>query len=135
MKIYLNNYDFTEIDKSLEYDNKYYNDLIYTPSNILLRENDNFLWKTEILYDNCSTKELNSILFIFDYSELKKTEKIFNIPKEHFHIKEYIFEKEINEQLFFVKKILYDQIIYYFQYKGTLDIDSFSFEELFNFIK
>ncbi len=139
MKIYLNNYDFTEIDKSLKYDSKYYNDLIYTPSDILWRENDSFLWKIEIINETYETREINNISLIIDYSFFKKIEKIYNIPKEHFHIKEYIFEKEITEQLSFVKKILHDQTTYYFEYKKTINkvdnIDSFSFEELFNFIK
>ncbi len=133
MKIYLNNYDFTDIDKSLKYDNKYYNDLIYTPTDILLRENDNYLWKTEIINDTYETREVNNLLLIIDYSELKKKEKIFNIQKEHFHIKEYVFEKEITDKLFFIKKIMHDQTIYYFQLNDN--IDSFGFEELFNFIK
>ncbi len=133
MKIYLNKYDFTEIDKSLKYDNKYYNDLIYTPSDILLRENDDYLWKTEIINDTYETRELNGLSIIIDYSQLKKTEKIFNIQKEHFHIKEYVFEKEITDKLFFIKKILHDQTNYYFQYEDKLE--SFSFEEMFNFIK
>ncbi len=133
MKIYLNNYNFNEIDKSLKYDNEYYNDLIYTPSSIILRENDLYLWKTEIINDTCEIKSFNEFEFIIDFSEFKKLEKIFNIPKEHFHIKEYIFEKEINDKLIFVKKILHDQVNYYFQYNDNTD--SFSFEELFNFIK
>ncbi len=139
MKIYLNNYDFSEMDKSLKYDNNYYNDLIYTPSYILLRESDNFLWKVDIINDNCEIKEINDMKLIIDYSEFKKVEKVFNIQKEHFHIKEYIFEKEITDNLIFIKKILHDQTNYYFEYNGNLnidsDIDSFSFKELFNFIK
>jgi hypothetical protein len=132
MKIYINNYDFTEIDKSLQYDNKYYNDLIYTPTDILLRENDDFLWKTKLINNTYETHESNNITFIIDYTEFTKTEKIYNIPKEHFHIKEYVFEYEINEHLMFIKKQLHDQTNYYFQVK---DKDSFSFEDLFNFIK
>jgi hypothetical protein len=134
MKIYLNNYDFTFLDKSLKYDNEYYNDLIYTPTEFLFRENDDYLWKIEVMNDKYETKNINNISFIIDYSFFNKLEKVYSIPKEHFHIKEIIYELEINDKLIFVKKILYDQINFYFEYSDD-NLESFSFEELFNFIK
>ena len=131
MKIYLNNYNFEELDKSIKYDSEYYNDLFYTPENILFREDD-LLWKCEIIDDNYEKHIINDITIFIDNSKLNKLEKIYFIPKEHFHIKEYIYEKEINNNLVFIKKISYDQTSYYFEYNGNKD--SFTFIELFNFI-
>ncbi len=133
MKIYINNYDFTNIDKSLKYDIEYYNDLIYTPNNILLREKDEYIWNCQIIDEYYEQFIMNDLTFIVDYSTIKKIDKIYYIPKEHFHIVEYIHEKEINNNLTFVKKIIHQQEVYYFDYKGNKE--SFSLEELFNFIK
>jgi len=72
MKIYLNNYDFKELDKSLKYDNEYYNDLFYTPDNILIRDNDDFLWNCELINDNYDTHIINNITFFIDNSKLNK---------------------------------------------------------------
>ena len=132
MKIYLNNYDFTDVDKSLNYDNEYYNDLFYTPEYFLIRENDDILWKSEIINDSYETHKIEDIVIYFDHSVLNKLERSYHIPKEHFHIIEHIHEKEITQDLFFIKKILYDQCNYYFEYNGNKE--SFSFKELFNFI-
>jgi hypothetical protein len=133
MKIFINEYDFTELDNSLDYEKIYYNDLIYSPNHIYIRDTDNYLWKTEILNDTYEEKKINNYNIIIDYSKFNKLEKIYNIPKEHLHISEYIYEKELTNNLVFIKKIIDEQYNYYFEYNGN--IDSFSFEELFKFIK
>ena len=114
-----------------EYDKTYIHSMFYTDDG-MYRLHSNKLYKQVIEDNECSIVPYRHYEFLIDQTTFKDGPVLYHIPYKHRFCEEYYSVKELGQGLQFVKKQVYDQISYYFEYHGKLE--SFVFPKMFTFL-
>ena len=114
-----------------EYDKTYTQSIFYTDDGIY-RYHSNKLYKQRILDNRYSTVPYRQYEFLIDYTTFSDGDTLYHIPYKHRFCEEYYSVKELGQGLQFVKKQVYDQTSYYFEFKGKME--SFVFPKMFTFL-
>ena len=121
--------DFSGIE--IEFDRNYTESIFYTDDG-LYRYHSHKLYRQKWKNNRCEEVPYRHYTFLIDHTALEDEEVLYHIPYKHRFIEEHYSVKELGQGLSFVKKQCYDQISYYFEYKGVLE--SFVFPKMFTFL-
>ena len=113
------------------YDKTYTQSMFYTDDGIYRYHNSKL--HKQIIQDNlCSVMPYRQYEFLVDHTTFKDGDILYHIPYKHRFCEEYYSVKELGQGLQFVKKQVYDQTSYYFEFQGKLE--SFVFPKMFTFL-
>jgi len=115
----------------IEYDKTYTQSIFYTDDGIY-QYHSNKLYKQLILDNRYSIVPYRQYEFLIDYTTFADGDILYHIPYKHRFCEEYYSVKELGQGLQFVKKQVYDQTSYYFEFKGKME--SFVFPKMFTFL-
>lgn len=128
MRIIVQGYEHKE---EQEFDKTYIQSIFYTDDGIY-RYHSNKLYKQMIQDNHYSIFPYRQYEFLLDYTHFKDGDILYHIPYKHRFCEEQYYIKELGEGLRFVKKQVYDQTSYYFEYDGK--IEAFMFPKMFTFL-
>ncbi len=129
MKVYVNNKDCSKLN--IEYDSSHKQQYIYSNEGIFGFKH-NKLYRMDIMNEEVETIPFKDHEFLIDRSEMAFKDLVYHIPFEHIFCEETLFKKNIGNSLIFVKKVFFDQTIYYFEIEGKLE--SFMLGKMFTFL-
>jgi hypothetical protein len=129
MKVFLNNIDGSKLN--IEYDNKQTHQYIYSNEGIFGFKH-NKLYLMDISDVPVETIRYKENEFLIDRSEMTFKDVVYHIPFDHIFCEETIFKKNIGNSLIFVKRVFFDQTMYYFEIEGKLE--SFMLAKMFTFL-
>jgi hypothetical protein len=129
MKVYINNMNYTDLN--IDYDNKNTIQYIYSNEGIFSFKH-NKLYSIHISNEDVETIHYKDCDFLIDHSEITYKDVVYHIPFDHIFCEETIFKKNIGNSIVFVKKVFFDQTMYYFEIEGKLE--SFMLAKMFTFL-
>ena len=127
MKVYVNGYDFSNIN--INYEHTFKNTFIYTNECIYTthkKELHKVEYKTDVKEYN-----YNDYCFFLDNTKILYTDVIQHIPYYHLCCEETINKTNIGEGIYFIKNSYYDQDSYYFE---TDNNDEMIFNKIISFL-
>ncbi len=133
MRILIQNYEEKDMKKlnDLEYEKNYSESMFYTDDGVY-RYYLNKLYRQEIQNNHYEVIPYRHYEFLIDHTTFQDGDILYHIPYKHRYCQEHYSVKELGQGLQFVRKQVYDQVSYYFEWSGKLE--SFVFPKMFTFL-
>ena len=130
MRILIQNYEAKDLN-DIEYEKQYSQSMFYTDDGVY-RYYLNKLYRQEIQNNHYEVIPYRHYEFLVDHTTFQDGDILYHIPYKHRYCEEHYSVKELGQGLQFVRKQVYDQISYYFEWSGKLE--SFVFPKMFTFL-